>query len=214
VNEGERWRASVARFMPQAESNEILFDTSGRAASSSTSMPRSFLGATSTMGRSFLYFWVVAAMVLGIVALLLITQRAEQKASVSGQPARPVQSATAPHSNIPWQSSYSSGLALAKKEGKMQMLYFYTDWCGWCQKMEKETFADRELAGFMDKFVPVKINGDRDKQALKKFAISGYPTLVFTDLEGNVVEKVVGFLPANSLREKMETVLSEREKAS
>jgi tetratricopeptide (TPR) repeat protein len=78
--------------------------------------------------------------------------------------------------------------------------------------MEKETFADKELAGFLDKFIAIKINGDKDKQALKKFAVSGYPTLVFTDRGENVIEKIVGFFPAKSLREKMEMVLSQAEK--
>lgn len=204
--------------MPQAESNEIPYNTSDGSSFPVPLTPHTISAVTSTAGRSFLYFWVALALVLGIVTVLLIAYKADEKTSVSVPTKPSVQSLqqppAVPRPRIRWQNSYSSGLALAKREGKKQMIYFYTDWCEWCQKMEKETFADEELVRFLKKFVPVKINGDKDKQTLKKFAISGYPTIVFTDREENVMEKIVGFFPARSLREKMEIVLSRREKAS
>lgn len=200
--------------MPQAESNEIPYNTSDGPSFSSPSAQRFIPMETSTVGRRFLYFWVAVALVLGIITVLLIAYKADEKPSAPPTARPPAQSATVPRPRIPWQNSYSSGLALAKKEGKIQMLYFYTDWCGWCQKMEKETFKDKELTGFLDKFITVKINGDKDKQTTQKFAVTGYPTLVFTDHEGKVIEKIVGFLPAESLREKMKIVLSRREKPS
>lgn len=200
--------------MPQAESNEIPYNTSGGPSFSSPSTPRSIPAGTSTAGRRFLYFWVAVALVLGIVAVILIKNKADGKKVVTQTTKPSAQTPTVPRSKISWQNSYSSGLALAEKEKKMKMLYFYTDWCGWCKKMEKEAFTDKELTGFLDKFIKVKINGDKDKQTTQKFAVTGYPTLVFTDHEGKVIEKIVGFLPVKSLREKIKTVLSQGEKPS
>ncbi|RAV30667.1 thioredoxin family protein [Sinomicrobium soli] len=37
----------------------------------------------------------------------------------------------------------------------------YTDWCGWCKKMDKDTFSDKEVAEYVkDKFYMVKLDGE------------------------------------------------------
>ncbi|NLA50280.1 MAG: DUF255 domain-containing protein, partial [Bacteroidales bacterium] len=37
----------------------------------------------------------------------------------------------------------------------------YTDWCGWCKKMDNETFTDPVIADLLNsKFYPVKFNAE------------------------------------------------------
>ncbi|MBM4305284.1 MAG: tetratricopeptide repeat protein [Deltaproteobacteria bacterium] len=197
--------------MPQADSSEIPYNTSDRTNFPAPS-PRTILVGTSTAGRKFLYFWVVVALVLGIVTVILFKNKADGQKGFVFKTKPSAQSPTGIRSKTAWQNSYSSGLALAKQEGKMQMLYFYTDWCGWCKKMEKESFSDKGLNGLLDQFIKVKIDGDKEKQTTQKYGITGYPTLVFTDSEGEVIEKMVGFLPANTLEQKIRTLLARNEK--
>lgn len=198
--------------MPQAENNEIPYNTSDGSSFPVLLTPRFIPMENSTVGRRFLYFWLAVTLVLGIVAVILIKNKADGKKVVTQTTKPSAQTPTVLRSKISWQNSYSSGLALAEKEKKMQMLYFYTDWCGWCKKMEKESFSNKELKGLLDQFVKVKIDGDKDKQTTQKYAVKGYPTLVFTDSEGIVIEKIIGFLPANTLGQKIRTILSRVEK--
>jgi thiol-disulfide isomerase/thioredoxin len=39
---------------------------------------------------------------------------------------------------IRWYS-YEEGAASSRSSGKKLFLHFYADWCGFCEKMEKET---------------------------------------------------------------------------
>lgn len=44
---------------------------------------------------------------------------------------------------------------------KTVMIDMYTDWCGWCKKMDAETFSNPELAAYINaNFYPVKFNAE------------------------------------------------------
>ncbi len=42
--------------------------------------------------------------------------------------------------------SFEEAMKLNKKKPKMVFVDIYTDWCGWCKKMDAETFADPAIA--------------------------------------------------------------------
>lgn len=52
-------------------------------------------------------------------------------------------------------------IELQKKEPRKIMIDVYTDWCGWCKKMDNETFDHPVIAEFLNtNFYPVKFNAE------------------------------------------------------
>lgn len=96
------------------------------------------------------------------------------------------------------KGTYSEVLSKAKTENKVLMIDFYTDWCKWCVELDKKVYTNSEVAGFANKNqVNWKIDAEKGEgiELAKKFQVSGYPTVVFVDGNGDEIDRIVGYLP-------------------
>jgi thioredoxin-related protein len=106
-----------------------------------------------------------------------------------------------------WLTSVPDAKAQAKKENKLVLLDFTgSDWCGWCKKLDAETFSKPAFADYAKKnLVLVEVDFPHAKalsadlkaanKALKeKYEVTGFPTLVVMKADGTVVWKQVGYL--------------------
>ncbi len=100
---------------------------------------------------------------------------------------------------VAWSNeSWKTILKTAKSENKYVFIDFFTTWCGPCKTMDKETYAEEGVSGFLNGMVPVKYNAEKGAglELAKKFRISAYPTLVLLGPEGEEIDRHVGFLNA------------------
>jgi thioredoxin-related protein len=66
---------------------------------------------------------------------------------------------------------FEEAIAANAKNPKMLLVDVYTDWCGWCKKMDKETFTDpKVIAHINSNFYAVKMNAEDTK---RKFDFMG-----------------------------------------
>jgi thioredoxin-related protein len=50
---------------------------------------------------------------------------------------------------------------LQKKEPRKIIIDMFTDWCGWCKKMDQETFGNPVIVAYVNKYYyPVKFNAE------------------------------------------------------
>jgi thioredoxin-related protein len=62
---------------------------------------------------------------------------------------------------VKWYS-FEDAYKLNKKKPKKMMIDVYTDWCGWCKKMDAETFANPVIAAYMNEhYYCVKLDAER-----------------------------------------------------
>lgn len=63
-----------------------------------------------------------------------------------------------PKQELKWYG-WNEGYAKAVKEGKIVLVDAYTDWCGWCKKMDRDTYTQPEIIARINQyFVPIKFN--------------------------------------------------------
>jgi thioredoxin-related protein len=107
--------------------------------------------------------------------------------------------------------------ALAEENPKKVIMDVYTDWCGWCKKMDKTTFADEKVVAYVNEnFYAVKLKADsNDKVTFKgqefskgelarALRVTGYPTIVFFDESFGRFQPVSGFRPADDFLKLLE----------
>lgn len=65
------------------------------------------------------------------------------------------------HETVNWYS-WEQAIELNKKSPRKLLVDFYTDWCGWCKKMDATTFPNDTIAAYMNKhFYCVKFDAER-----------------------------------------------------
>lgn len=101
---------------------------------------------------------------------------------------------------------------LAKQENKLIFIDLYTTWCGPCKLMKKNTFPDSELGTFFNKnFISLYIDAEKEGTELaKKFKIVNYPSFLFLDENGELVQYDYGYYNAKQFLTIGQSVLEKR----
>lgn len=112
--------------------------------------------------------------------------------------------------------TWEEAVALSQKQKRKVLLDVYTQWCQWCERMDKATFQDPEIARYINEnFYAVKFDAEtKDELTYKakvyKFVRSGkhgynelavvflgerlsFPSLVFLDEDLGLIQSIPGF---------------------
>lgn len=106
--------------------------------------------------------------------------------------------------------SYDQALTKSKIENIPILVYFYSDNCGWCRKLEEETFNNPEVAETMNKkFAIAKINSNSSKAIIMKdkeisekqlsqevYKVNANPTIWFLNSKEERIAPLPGYAPA------------------
>lgn len=58
--------------------------------------------------------------------------------------------------------TWEEAVAANEKEKRKIFVDVYTDWCGWCKRMDKSTFSDKDVIDYVNKnFYAVKLDAEQ-----------------------------------------------------
>ena len=98
---------------------------------------------------------------------------------------------------IAWQKDMDHALDMAKSDGKVIVVDVYTDWCGWCKKMDQVIYSDPLVVGLSRQEIFLKLDaedGGQGQQFARRMGVKGYPTTIVIDGEGRRLKQVAGFI--------------------
>jgi len=116
---------------------------------------------------------------------------------------------------IKWLT-WEEAIALSKNQQKMFFVDIYTDWCGWCKRMDKNTLQEPGIVSFINEnYYPIRFNAEyknpielKDKiynyvkngkrgyhelAAMITYGRLSFPTVVFLDEDMNVIQPICGY---------------------
>jgi len=119
---------------------------------------------------------------------------------------------------IKWMT-FDEAIKAQKKNPKPIFMDVYTDWCGPCKLLDKNTFSDKAVADFITKnYYAVKFNAEgnsevnykgkkytnptfdanrRGRNGIHEFTmflqVQGYPSMFILDKKGDVQAPLVGY---------------------
>jgi thiol:disulfide interchange protein len=144
-----------------------------------------------------------------VVSLALLLLGSVLFAGCSRQASEPV----AASSEVKWVHDLEAGLKQAADEDKPLMVDFYTEWCGWCGRLDEETYADRRVQEKMKHFVAVKVDAEKNEAARRKYRVDGFPTILFLNARGEEIHRVPGFAPPGPFLSEMDKALAKAKKS-
>lgn len=95
---------------------------------------------------------------------------------------------------------FTDALAKAKADRRKVFLDFETTWCGPCKSMDQWIWTDAEVAARLNAgYVGVKLDGDIEKALVKRYTVTGYPTVIVLDGGGAETSRWLGYLSSKQL---------------
>jgi thioredoxin-related protein len=124
-------------------------------------------------------------------------QKAQATPAAKGGEAKATQST---HQSVQWVA-LEDGVKRAAASGKYVFVTVYTDWCGYCRKLNNVTFRAKPVLAELEKnFQSVRVNAESEKPVVWKgkkmterqvaggvWGVSGFPTLLFLSPKGEVI---------------------------
>jgi thioredoxin 1 len=95
-----------------------------------------------------------------------------------------------------FKGTFSEAVKLSEKTKKPIFFDAYTSWCGWCKRLDANTLSNEDVFTFMNKnFINVKMDMEspEGKSLGRKYAVNGYPTLLFINGKGEAFHRIAGY---------------------
>ncbi len=113
---------------------------------------------------------------------------------------------------IQWHHSTSSALRAAADGDKLIVTFLFADWCGWCRRMDRETWADPSVVAESRRHVFLRLNAEKEADGIElreKYKVRGFPMVLILSSDGGEFERLEGFLPPQKFLESFRTAIAD-----
>ncbi len=108
---------------------------------------------------------------------------------------------------IRWATAFPTAMDQARAEQKYVMVDFFTGWCHWCKVLDQKTYRDERVTSLAERLVSVKVNAEIETEIAARYAVRGYPTILFLNPDGSLRRRVAGYLPPEAFAPVVEEVM-------
>jgi thioredoxin:protein disulfide reductase len=112
-----------------------------------------------------------------------------------------------------WRTDLETALKETEIQGKYAILDFGAEWCAACKELEHKTFPDTNVLQRLKTMTAIKVDctNARDqavKDVLSRFSVTGLPTVIILDSQGQELGRFTSFLPPEEFIKFLDQTLS------
>lgn len=93
-------------------------------------------------------------------------------------------------------TGYARALELQREQKIPLVIYFYTDWCPYCQSLDRDYLTAAPVQQYLRGVVKVRINpelGPAEEEVAKQYRVTGYPAFFIVSTPNSMPRKVHPF---------------------
>jgi len=110
---------------------------------------------------------------------------------------------------VHWRTDYNAARKEAVEKNRPLVLDVGTEGCFWCKKMDATTFQESAILNLVnDKYVPLKVDAEHNRQLAEALRIQSFPTIVLAAPDGKIMGTLEGYVDAARLQEHLTRVLA------
>ena len=101
-----------------------------------------------------------------------------------------------------FEGSWADALKKSEAEHKPIFVDVSTSWCGWCKKLKRNAFSDKEIGTFFNSnFINVAIDAEKGEgpRLAQKYGVNGFPTLLVVDKNEEVIIYSSSYMESDAL---------------
>ncbi len=107
---------------------------------------------------------------------------------------------------IDWKLTLTDAMSEANAEAKLIVAFIFTDWCGWCRRMDAGTWTDEAVIAESVKHVFLRLDAEKDPDGIRlsrDLGIRGFPIVLLLNADGSEFERLEGYMPPEKFLERL-----------
>lgn len=111
---------------------------------------------------------------------------------------------TSYRTTLRWEQDFRAAAEQSRQSGRPLLVRVTADWCSYCQKMKRETFADQSIMRDISRgFIAVNVDADTNRQLVQQMRVETLPTTLVIDSNMRIVERLEGFQTPQQLSQAL-----------
>lgn len=101
---------------------------------------------------------------------------------------------------VVWRTDLQTAHRESQEMNRPLLITFGADWCGYCERMEKETLADPVIAQYVNQsFIPVKLDIEKDARIARILEVKRIPCTIALSPQADLLGRMTGCVEIDHL---------------